>query len=93
MTKAEMTEIVGAFATDPRLIGATWERMADHFPDPDIFTLIVKCRQAGSMALRAPHNFAVFWNYFESCSQNSVPIGERRPSRRPVHGFERERDN
>jgi hypothetical protein len=30
-----------AFESDKRLTGATWDKVADHFPDPDIFTLIV----------------------------------------------------
>jgi len=41
MTGAELVEVIRAFETDPRLVGATWDRMADHFPYPDVFTLIV----------------------------------------------------
>jgi hypothetical protein len=41
MTRDEFPEVLKAFASDSRLAGATWERIADTFPDPAKFTLVI----------------------------------------------------
>jgi hypothetical protein len=42
MTGSEFAEVLKAFESDKRLNGATWDRSGDHFPDPDVFTLMIK---------------------------------------------------
>jgi hypothetical protein len=41
MTRDEFPEVLKAFATDSRLAGATWDKIADTFPDPAKFILVI----------------------------------------------------
>jgi hypothetical protein len=41
MTRDEFPEVLKAFATDSRLAGGTWDKIADTFPDPAKFTLVI----------------------------------------------------
>jgi hypothetical protein len=41
MTRDEFPEVLKAFASDSRLAGATWDKIADTFPDPAKFTLVI----------------------------------------------------
>ena len=41
VTRDEFPEVLKAFATDSRLAGAMWAKIADTFPDPAKFILVI----------------------------------------------------
>jgi hypothetical protein len=58
MTRDEFPEVLKAFATDSRLAGATWDKIAHTFPDPAKFILVIT---GWNIAARRSRSFTGFW--------------------------------